>query len=101
MTFMSWQRAAVPLNTRLAIVRVVSVPHSMIDSGTPGMRFAQQFAVVGCVYTTALRRFCSSLTRPDPRAPRPFLPLLRRRPAPPPLRVASGDAAFLKGGVVY
>jgi len=62
MTFMSWQRAAVPLNTRLAIVRVVSVPHSMIDSGTPGMRFAQQFAVVGCVYTTALRRLSSSIT---------------------------------------
>ena len=44
------------------MVRVVSVPHSMIDSGTSGMRFPQQLAVVGWVYTTALRRFSSSMT---------------------------------------
>jgi len=62
MIFMSGQRAAVPLKTTLAIVREVSVPHSMIDSGTSGMRLAQQLAVVGCVYTTARRRFSSSIT---------------------------------------
>ncbi len=62
MIFMSGQRAAVPLNTTLAIVREVSVPHSMTDSGTSGMRLPQQLAVVGCVYTTAWRRFSSSIT---------------------------------------
>ena len=58
----SRKRAAAPLNTRLAIVRVVSVPHSMTESGTSGMSRPQQSAVVGCVYTTARRRFSSSST---------------------------------------
>ena len=62
MNFTSRSRDAVPLKTRLAIVRVVSVPHSMIASGTSAMRLPQQLAVVGCVYTTALRRFSSSIT---------------------------------------
>ena len=44
MNLMSGQREAVPVNSRLAIVREVSVPYSMIGAGTPAMRLRQQFA---------------------------------------------------------
>ena len=54
-------RAAMPLSSRLTIVRVVCVPYSIDDwLGTPGTRFSQQGASWGCVKTTALRRFSSS-----------------------------------------
>ena len=54
-------RAAMPLSSRLTIVRVVCVPYSIDDwLGMPGTRFSQQGASCGCVKTTALRRFSSS-----------------------------------------
>ena len=55
MNRMSGKRAAAPLNSRLAMVRVVSVPYSMTAGGMSGTRFRQQLAAVGCVYTTAWR----------------------------------------------
>ena len=62
MNRMSGKRAAAPLNSRLAMVRVVSVPYSMTAGGMSGTRFRQQLAAVGCVYTTAWRRLTSSIT---------------------------------------
>jgi hypothetical protein len=62
MNRMFGNRAAVPLKTRLAMVRVVSVPYSMIGAGTSGTRFRQQFGAVGCVYSTAFRRSSSAIT---------------------------------------
>jgi hypothetical protein len=51
-----------PENTRLPMVRVVSVPYSTTGSRNSGRRLVQQAADVGCVYTTALRRLSSSIT---------------------------------------
>jgi hypothetical protein len=57
----SRKRLALPLNSTDAIVRVVSVPNSIITGWTLACRLPQQLAAVGCVYTTALRRFSSSM----------------------------------------
>ena len=43
------QRCAVPEKTRLAMVRVVSVPYSMMTGGTPLPRFRQQAGSLGWV----------------------------------------------------
>ena len=59
---MSGKRAAVPLKTTLAMVRVVSVPYSTTAGGMSGTKLRQQFGAVGCVYATAFRRFSSSIT---------------------------------------
>ncbi len=39
------------------MVRVVSVPYSMITDGTPLLRLRQQAGSLGCVYAVILRRF--------------------------------------------
>ena len=44
------------------MVRVVSVPYSIIASAMPSTRLPQQFATVGWVKMIALRRFNSSIT---------------------------------------
>ena len=48
MNLMSGQRATVPENSRLAIVRVVSTGNSITQSWILGSRLRQQSAVVGC-----------------------------------------------------
>jgi hypothetical protein len=69
---MSGNCSAEPLNSKLAIVRVVSVPSSISGSNTSGTRFRQQSFLNGCVYTTALRRFSSSITGLNAGSPRNF-----------------------------
>ena len=49
MKLMSLQRAEVPEKIRLAMVRVVSVPYSMITGGTPLARLRQQDGLFGWV----------------------------------------------------
>src|SRR5262247_1686802 len=57
---MSGYFCEVPLNTRLAMVRVVSVPNSTAEPATFWTRLMQQLASVGCVETVALRRRSAS-----------------------------------------
>src|SRR5262249_18691819 len=66
---MSGYRAAVPLNTRLAMVRVVSVEYSTTAGGTSLLMLRQQSGERGWVYTTALRRLGSSPTGAEEGAP--------------------------------
>lgn len=61
--FHEFRPDAVPLNSRLAMVRVESLAYSMLDAGIPFTRPTQRGGWVGCVYTIALRRFSSSNTR--------------------------------------
>ena len=44
------------------MAREVSVPYSITASLMPGMRPRQQSGASGCVNTSALRRFSSSIT---------------------------------------
>jgi hypothetical protein len=46
---MSGKRRALPEKTMSAMVRVVSVPNSIITGGCVGTRFTQQLAAVGWV----------------------------------------------------
>ena len=49
MNLMSLQRVAVPVNSRLVMVRVVSVANSMVEPGTPSCKLPQHLGLDGWV----------------------------------------------------
>src|SRR5436190_22738706 len=87
---------AVPLNRTLAIVRLVSVANSFVETVTPGTMLLQYFGCVGCVYTMAPLRFSSSYTGQNDLSPRYLSPKLVKRLMPSAFSVSKEYAISLR-----